>query len=90
MADNSLVDLDGDSGGGGEYEELEVQRSFEPLDPQDTRDLDGAYLTKEVGLFGKIVMIFMLLSFALSFAFLIFSYTPWGIDFLRELKIKII
>lgn len=72
-----------------EYEELEVQRSAEPPATNHANEIYGTYLNKEISLFGKAFLGLMFLCFALSFAVLIFSYTPWGISFLREFKINI-
>ncbi|OUR94140.1 hypothetical protein A9Q84_17675 [Halobacteriovorax marinus] len=73
-----------------EYQELEVQQSYEPESNGHVEDLYGTYLSAEISLFGKAVMLFMLVSFAFAICLLVFSYTPWGIEFLRGLKIKII
>lgn len=53
-------------------------------------DIDGSYLSKNISIFGKIFIGFMICIFVFSFIFLVFSYTPYGIDFLREMKINII
>ncbi len=53
-------------------------------------DLYGSYLSKNISIFGKLFIGFMICIFVFSFIFLVFSYTPYGVDFLRDMKIHII
>jgi len=76
-----------------QYMEVSDQRGLGSLadsSPSENSDLYGGYLSKNISLFGKCVIGFMLLSFVVSFLFLIFSYTPYGTEFLREFKFQII
>lgn len=74
-----------------QYLEVDEQRSLSSDDySQVNSDLQGGYLNKNISMFGKVFIGLMLLTFASAFLFLIFSYTPYGIDILRNLKFNII
>ncbi|WP_372655900.1 hypothetical protein [Halobacteriovorax sp.] len=74
-----------------QYLEVDQQRLHSPGNlANGSGDLDGSYLSKNISIFGKIFIGFMICIFIVSFVFLVFSYTPYGVDFLREMKIHII
>ncbi|WP_127716136.1 hypothetical protein [Halobacteriovorax sp. HLS] len=68
-----------------QYEELETQR--ETTSAQQYQDSGSNYMNAEISWFGKLVIASMAITFILSLSFLIYSYTSYGRDTLRSLKI---
>ncbi len=64
-----------------EYEELEVQR--DSYSSVSSEEFSSTYVSVEISLFGKIFIGFMITSFLFAITLLVFSYTPYGVDFLR-------
>ncbi len=73
-----------------QYLEIDEQRSLSGHDDYkgESSDLYGGYLSKNISIFGKVFIGFMCLTFISSILFLVFSYTPFGAEFLRNLKIN--
>lgn len=69
-----------------EYEELEVQRSNNPL--YDGDEIESSYMTVKISLFGRVFIGLMICSFIFSLLFLMFSYTSYGRTFLRGLDLS--
>ena len=74
-----------------QYLEMDEQRSLSDSSGgnSESNDLYGSYLSKNITIFGKLFIGFMCVSFVSSILFLVFSYTPYGAEFLRGLQINI-
>jgi hypothetical protein len=66
-----------------EYEELEVQRETTSVS-SSSEEFSSTYIAVEISLFGKIFIGLMVLSFLAALTLLVFSYTPFGVEFLRN------
>ena len=66
-----------------EYEELDVQRTSY----SNSDDLSSSYMSVTISMAGKIFIGLMIFSLVISLCFLVFSYTPYGRTFLRNLEL---